>query len=200
MGLVRTTDAATEPVTLVEAKKQVEVATSSTAHDDHLNRLIESERKFVEQYTRRALISQTWRLNLTHFTDRVIALPRPPLTSVTSVKYYDPNGTQQTLVEGTDYRVNTTSNPGAIYFINGGWPPVDIDRLDAVEVIYVAGYASADDVPDTFKEVILNLVAHKFSNRGDSNTHQTFVIPAHIRGMLKSLKLGTWGGFYGVTE
>jgi len=50
------------------------------------------------------------------------------------------------------------------------WPTAIVDRWDAVEVIYVAGYTSARRVPAIAKQAMLLLVGYYFdANRGDND-------------------------------
>ena len=72
---------AIEPVTLDEAKTWLKLDTSDD--DATVIRLIASARQMVEQYTRRALITQTWRLNLVKPPALpFIILPKAPVQQV----------------------------------------------------------------------------------------------------------------------
>ena len=166
MPAVRTVDAATEPITLAEAKAHLRV---DVATDDALiTAMIVAARNVCGQELQRALITQTWRLSEAAFWSPSIDLPWPVLQTVTSVKYYDTNNVQRTLVLDTDYRVDNVSQPGRIVAI-GAWPAT-FDRPYAVEVIYVAGYTNAAAVPQAIKQWLLMQVATMYDNRA---THDT---------------------------
>src|SRR5690554_6904374 len=127
-ALVRVTQPAEEPVTLVEAKTHLRV--DATDEDALISSLIASAREHVEAFQLRALVTQTWRLSLDRFPrGRVIRLPRPPLQSVTSITYTDPGGAQQTL-SNTLYDVDTDSEPGRIVLKDDAdWPDTaDVPR------------------------------------------------------------------------
>jgi uncharacterized phiE125 gp8 family phage protein len=103
----------------------------------------------------RALRPQTWELRLPEFPpyceDEEIRLPHPPLISVTSIKYDDSSGTEQTLVENTDYIVlgvggNSFGSVRPVY--NGSWPSARYIS-DSVRIRYVCGYAEGDNSPPT---------------------------------------------------
>jgi uncharacterized phiE125 gp8 family phage protein len=101
----------------------------------------------------RALRPQTWELRLPEFPycDEEIKLPFPPLTSVTSIKYDDASGTEQTLVAGTDYIVIGTSGNsfGSVLPAYGkSWPSARYIS-GSVRVRYVCGYAAGDNSPPT---------------------------------------------------
>ena len=142
MGLALTTPPAAEPLTTAEAKSHL--AVTSSDDDAYIDALITSARSAIEAATRRALITQTHTLTRRAFGAEQVLLPRPPLQSVTSVKYYPSGGgAQETLAAGTDYRVNTAGTIGSIERVEGtSWPAL-ADRHDAVEIVFVAGYGAA---------------------------------------------------------
>lgn len=76
-------------------------------------------------------------------------LPWPPLRSITSVKYYDTEGAQQTLGAGNYYVESSTNGKGRLAWAADADIPSLEDREDAVEVTFVTGYASVTDVPAT---------------------------------------------------
>lgn len=103
----------------------------------------------------RALSPQTWELRLDRFPAAEIDLPYPPLTELTSVKYDDGAGDEQTLIEDTDYRVFGLGQFGkaSVAPVYGGaWPSARSD-VEAVRIRYVCGYAAAD-MPQTIKSAI----------------------------------------------
>lgn len=119
-------------------------------------------REHVEQMTGRALARQTLELVLDRFPrGPVLPLPRPPLVSVESVKYYDTAGTLQTM-DAADYVVDTGGLPGAIY-AESGWPSTSA-RPGAVVVQYVCGPDTEADPPESCPEPLVQcmrfLVAH----------------------------------------
>lgn len=152
MGLVLTSAPAAEPVSLAEAKLHCKVDGSDD--DTLLTALIVAARRLAEQQTGRALVTQTWKQTFDAFPLAALALERPPLQSVTSVKYYDPAGVQQTLDAGA-YTVHTSSQLGLVAPAAGTcWPSTQV-RLEAVEIVFVAGYGAAAAVPQEVKQWML---------------------------------------------
>jgi uncharacterized phiE125 gp8 family phage protein len=151
-----------EPVTLAEAKLHLRVDHGD--EDALIESLVTSARTHVEHVTSRAFINQTWRLSLDAFPAE-IRLPRPPLSSVTSLQYLDGNGTLQTL-SASSYTVDSDAEPGRVVEAYATtWPSVRND-IRAVRVTYVAGYgATAATVPQPIKQAILLLVGHWYANR-----------------------------------
>lgn len=138
-------------------------ATNTTA-DPLLTAIRKVAREMVEQYTSRALITQTWDF----FTDsflRQIIIPKSPLTSVASLQYMDTDGNYQTL-STDDYEVIADAEPGFIIpALNVYWPST-ARHPHAVKIRFVAGYGDlASDVPQGIKQAILVLCAHLYENR-----------------------------------
>lgn len=152
--------------------------TTNTTEDPKLNALIKTARHKAEELTERALITQTWDWFLDKFPSGNLEVPKPPLDSVTHVKYYDTSGDLQTWDSG-DYDVDTDSAPGRISPAYGESYPTARLINNAVNVRFVAGYGDADDVPQPIKEGILELVAFLYANRGASDDE----IPRYIKEM-----------------
>lgn len=149
---------AVEPVLLTDAKTQL--AIDDTDSDTVLTRRCTSAREWAENFLQGALISQTWELVLDAFPYGPIPIGRPPLQSVTSIKYLDADGVQQTL-DAADYVVDIDSDPGRVYPAYGkSWPSTQSIE-NAVRIRFVAGYGDAGaDVPNPIKEAILIAIGH----------------------------------------
>jgi len=153
-----------QPVTLDEAKKQVEIATSVEYHDDHLQRLIKAATEAAQVRAGRQILTATYRLTLDEFpaeSDSRILVPMPPLQSVSSIAYLDSNGVSQTLAT-TYYRALTDREPGEIILRYGQTWPSTYDEPQAVTINYLAGIADTaaelGDKDEWIKEAILLLV------------------------------------------
>lgn len=162
----RTTDATSEVITTAEAKSHLRVSVDTD--DDLIDDLIKAARQWTENYTRRALLTQTWELTMDGFPDsgEVVYLERSPVASVTSLKYYDTDDTEQTW--GTsNYNIDTNSTPGRISEdVDVSWPSTS-DRKNAVKVTFVAGDTTAASVPLPIKQAMLIHISHNYDNRGD---------------------------------
>lgn len=161
MGLTLKVAPSVEPVTLAEAKLHCKVDT--TDDDALITALIVAARQQAEHRTGRALVTQQWELTLDRFVER-IALPRPALVSVQSVKYLDDNGVQQTLAN-TEYQVVTSELVGFIQSAYGkSWPSCRV-QPDSVVIAYTCGYGAADAVPVSLKSWIKMAVATLYAQR-----------------------------------
>jgi uncharacterized phiE125 gp8 family phage protein len=156
--LALTTPALSEPVSAEELSKHSRIDFSEDA--GYLAGLIAASRQWVEQYTGRQLINATWTLTLDRFPASSFDLPRPPLVSVTSVKYYDSAYVLQTVAVAS-YKVlmfaGPEAPPGKIELAVGYvWPSPVYARPGAVQIALLAGYgATAATVPAQIKHAIL---------------------------------------------
>jgi uncharacterized phiE125 gp8 family phage protein len=150
-----------EPVTLAELKANCRI--DVTDHDDLLTSLLLTAREYLEEVTWRSFITQTWVLRTNAFSDPIY-LPRPPLASITSIKYYDTGGTEQTL--STDvYEAGIYDDIGVARLKYLQCWPACRGHEDDITITYVAGYgATASTVPQPLRHAILLLAGHLFDH------------------------------------
>ncbi|MES2208588.1 MAG: phage head-tail connector protein [Chloroflexota bacterium] len=190
IGVKLVTPPAVEPVSLTEAKARLKVTTD--AEDDDLTALIAECRAQAEDECGRAFVTQTLSLYLDRFPRgaAAIELPRPPLQSVTWVKYYDAAGDLQTM-DAAGYHVAIGGEPGRIVPTadSGYWPVTEAGRPEAVEVRYVAGYGLAAAVPRQATAAILALIADRNANPDGGDR----AIPPAARRQLDALDVRAFG-------
>lgn len=177
-----TTEPTVEPVTLAEAKLHLRGVDHSD-EDNLITSLIKAARQWCEEYQNRAYITQTITWKLDRFP-REFIVPRPKLQSVTSIKYIDADGSEQTL-DSSYYNVDIYSEPARIALAYGqSWPLLRGD-INSVEVIFVAGYGdAANDVPDKTKAAMKLLIAHLYEHREDVSTLRHENIPFGVKSLL----------------
>lgn len=146
-------------VSMEAARRQARA--NGTSLDDEIKEKVQGFTEEAEHETARAFISQTWAETLDRFPAGqrggagAIQLNRSPVASVLSVTFYDAAGVQQAL-HPEDFMVDDKSEPGYIVPAPGKSWPATADRINAVEVQYVAGYGpNADSVPAAIKQYIL---------------------------------------------
>jgi len=218
LTLVRTVEPATEPITLLDARKHCRVDTGD--EDNLLSSLITAARTWCEFFTARSFITQTWRYSADAFpyfdncysppagyglalgsvanpgnsytawiNFAAIRLPKPPLQSVTSIIYDDMNGVATTL-SSTLYRVDTDSEPARLTPAYGQIWPIVRAQTGAVRILYVAGYGAASAVPDPIKHAIRLLVGHWYLNREAVTTTPGSEQPMAVEALLTPYVLG----------
>ena len=103
-----------------------------------------------------------------HISGNEIKIPLPPLQSIVSIDYDDPDGNGQS-VDPADYYVDVASEAAWVVPIAGFNWPTTLDGVNAVRITFVAGYAPPTNSP----------------------TDLTANVPASIKaGML--LMIGSW--------
>jgi uncharacterized phiE125 gp8 family phage protein len=158
-----TPPAAADPLLTVDDVK-LQLRITHGYEDALLTRFIRSSVEFVEMYTQRALVTQTWRLYQDAFKRRPFRLPKSPVQAVTSIKYYNMANVLTTL-DPLTYEVDTVSEPARVRARYGQfWPPT-MPRVNAVEIQFDAGYGAASAVPERFKEAMLVYIADAYANR-----------------------------------
>lgn len=160
-----------EPVTLTEAKDFLRV--TGTDDDDLITSLIVAARTNAESYTRRAFITQTWKLLRDEWPfdktgsskgdpwwdgvrqlpiseirgQEAVIMPLAPLQSITSVITYDDDDSSNTFAT-SNYQVSAYSgdfaNRGRVTLrTSGNGWPAFTRRADGIEIIFIAGYGDA---------------------------------------------------------
>lgn len=154
---------ASEPVSLAEAKLFLRVEHDDD--DDLIAALIAAARVQVEAQTRRALITQTWRLvrDVWPASGCLPILP-VPLREVTAIGVYDADGMIHTL-DVDDFHIDTISAPAILAFERGA--PLAPGRHNAgIEIDIEVGFGdTAEAVPAPLRQAIRFLVAHWYENR-----------------------------------
>jgi uncharacterized phiE125 gp8 family phage protein len=216
------TPPAVEPVSLATAKTHLRIDYDNSAEDALITAFIVAARQYAEKITHRAFFNQTWTLNLDCFPiypwwsgtiqasnprtnwlarygilrGQQILLPKPHLASVTSIKYVDVTGTQQTLSD-TGYYVDNTSEPARLVPMPGlCWPATQTYMPGSVQITYVTGsYGDGTTVntcPQTVCMAILLLVAHFYTNREATSGANLKNIPLGVEALLDTVKFNFW--------
>ncbi|SEN43548.1 head-tail connector protein [Nitrosomonas marina] len=154
------------PVTVAEMRDWLH-ETVSTSQDDVITSNIASAVDLFEGETGRKLITQTLEQTEDNFPE-AINFDFLPVISITSIKYDDDDGTEQTL-SSLDYKLdNSSPNKGWIVPAVGKiWPSTYATAINTVRVQYVAGYGAAAAVPEDIKNWIKAHAADLYHRRGE---------------------------------
>ena len=181
------------PVTLAEIKRHLRVTTDDD--DSLLTDYIASATEYCEDQVpgARSFMSQTWDWKIHFFPGDSFEVPRPPLQSLTHIKYFATNSsTGTTTLSSTNYLVHIPTNmPGQIELHPevGSWPSV-ADRADAVQVRLISGWTIA---PNQVKQAVKLLVGHWYSNREDILVGTiSSNIPHGVTALLGSIGYGSY--------
>jgi uncharacterized phiE125 gp8 family phage protein len=181
MSSILLTPPATEPLSLAQAKLFLRVEHDDD--DDMIAALIAGSRIHVEARTRRALITQSWRLARDAWpADGRIAVLPAPLRALVAARVYQEDGTTQAL-ELDAFTLDKVSAPGVLAFAKGAMPAPG--RLaGGVELDIEVGYGDdAEDVPQPLRQAIRLLVAHWYENRAAAG-ERAALLPADVAALL----------------
>lgn len=178
-----------EPVSLADMKAHLTIDAAFTADDVLIAGMIAAARQDAEDYLGKCLMPQQWLYCLDRFPSysfgnrapsrssydpfgnqtagfdngsQTITIPQPPLRSVESVQYADVATGQMTVLDPSQYQVDTVSTPGRLLpGFNGGWPAT-AGVVNAVQVHFTAGMPA---IPANVKLAIQLRAAAYYANR-----------------------------------
>lgn len=135
----------TEPTGNVVSLDEVVKHLNGVPSEDYgyVQSLIFSAVAAVESITNRKLLTQTWKAYASAwpYTDHFV-LPYGTLQSVSSVKYLDTDGTENT-VTATDYIVDIESDPGRVVLgYNKSWPTEELYPSNPIRIEFTCGYGT----------------------------------------------------------
>lgn len=120
--------------------------------------------EWAEEQTRRAIMQRNYLVVRDQFPTTIWSLPLGYVDSITSVKYLDSDGAEQTWASA-NYVIDNASNHEARLYPKPGFSfPTIGDYLSAARVTLVAGW-SAVNVPYTIREALLLKTASFFDVR-----------------------------------
>lgn len=177
------TGPAAEPVT--EAEAMAHLRLDSEEELALLHGAVRAARYAVENWTGRALISQSWRFVLDAWPGeralpwwdgahagaiggsaaRFIEMPKPPLISVQQVLLFN-DADQQSVFAAANYFADAASTPGRLVLRNTAAAPAPQRAANGLQIDFTCGYGAAPgDVPPPLRQAVLMLTAHYFENR-----------------------------------
>ncbi len=167
------TPPAVEPATVAEAKQYLRVDTD--AEDTVISNLITAARQAVEQYIRKSLITQTWKLVYNTQVSQQVMLPMGPVQSIASVVTTSRDGAQVTL-DSDNYYLNAAK----VYLVFDVTP-----EEHEITITYTAGYgSSASSVPMAIRQGILVYLAAMFDGRESTDMpEKAAALLSHFRAI-----------------
>ena len=167
MGLTLITPPVADPVSVADIKAHLRI--DSALEDALLLRYLQAAMGRLEGrdgWLNRSFITQTWDWTLDAFpTGAFLAVPLPPLQSVSLITYLDADGATQTL-NANAYTVDTRSEPGWIAPAYGTSFPSALPVFNAVTIRFVAGYGNGpSSVPAPIRTALLGMVADIYEHR-----------------------------------
>lgn len=176
MGLQLVTAATSLPVTVEDVIAELfsyeETAENAVIVEQKLREAVD----FIEGQTCQRYIQSTWLQTFNAWPGYdcdgfySFKINLAPLVSISSVKYYNSDGTQTTVSSAYYWTVTTSTPPKIAFKPTFDWPALEVGRPDAIEVRFVAGYASAGAVPPKAKSAVRMLAQYWFEQRQPTST------------------------------
>jgi len=207
-GLTIVTAATANPVSATEFRDYTRI-------DDNVDTalifaIIGAATKFCEEYTNRSFVTQTLRLSLdgiAEYDQRIqdgfytgpfqtfyknfIEIPKPPLISVTSIKFFDDSDTESTWAT-SNYYIDNVSEPARVILRDGGAYPTDLRNANGIQVNYTAGYGAASAVPEAIRVAIMQYALNLYEHRGDTEQNLTQA-PTLVQNLLAPFVIRRYG-------
>lgn len=145
-GLVRVSAPAAEPLTLKETKEFLRI--SHNDDDSRISDMIVTARSLAEQWLKRSLVTQSWKLSFEDDITGTIRLPMGPVQSITSIV---------ATTAGLAQAISDTA-----YVLNAGKDCLVIDSIitgERIDITYLAGYGSVNLIPKPIKMGLLSHIA-----------------------------------------
>lgn len=176
------------PISVAEAKRYSRLTDNS--EDALIEGLIRAAWKVYEEHCDdRCLLRKTWVLYLDRFPIGELRLPKPPLSSVSSIVYVATDGTSTTW-SSSEYLVDAKSEPARITPVFGGLWPTARAQANAVTITFLAGAAAASAVDESDKLAVKMLVDHWAHNRGVAAERELKALPMAYQSLVMARKTG----------
>lgn len=166
------TGPALEPLMLADVKDRLGIPPDEDTQDSLIDYLIQAAREDSEGYMQVSLISRTLEIALPAFAN-TIELPLQPVQSITSIKYIDTAGTEQTL-DPAVYSLDTYHHTHRVVLAyDQAWPSARA-TTNAIKVRYAAGYGdTGDTIPQAIQHAMILMIDNwlKASISQDGNAY-----------------------------
>lgn len=174
-------------VALLEA--ETPIAPPDLAHIERLTESAVAALDGPETKTRRALLTQVWTATFDYFAPE-LPLRLPPVQSIISVKYRDPDGVLQTF-GASRYKLHGAASwdPVVSPAYGENWPEIASTPC-AVIVEFTAGYGdTAADVPAPLLQAIRQLVAEWYETREGLAWSSPAELPHGVRDLVQPFRI-----------
>jgi uncharacterized phiE125 gp8 family phage protein len=178
-----------EPISAADVAEYIRV--DDLAEDQLLlNGMITAARQYLEQYLSRPIATQTLEEALTGWADPIVL--DSSLQSVTSIKYLDLNGVEQTLASN-QYLVDTYSEPAQITPAYNVKYPELYAVPNNVKIRYVAGYTSGgspdlNPMPKPLRFAMMLIIGDLYANR-EAGGDKPYQINPTVESLLQFYRL-----------
>lgn len=171
------------PLSLEQVKRHLALPVNDGGHDAQLLDLMAFVRDQWEADTSEVVMASTFTQTYECFHEE-FELLRRPVSSITHLKYYDTNNSLTTW-SSSNYRLNNAEVHPEVCVDSLATIPTVYARPDAVIITYVAGLATAAEVPPTTRQALLMALSHAFEHRGIVHAGQWNETPKGYESLVK---------------
>ncbi|HEY0301746.1 MAG TPA: head-tail connector protein [Rhizomicrobium sp.] len=185
MSSILLTAPAVEPLSLAEARAFLRV--EHAADDDVIGALVSASRIHIEAQTRRALVTQDWRITLDAWpADGRLPVRPAPLQELTAAHVLDAAG----VAHAVDIQ-SFVADRSASELAFAPWALASPGRLAAGIALDVrVGYGdAAADVPEPLRQAVRLLVAHWYENRGLAAVGTVTILPTTVAALIAPYRM-----------
>ena len=144
-----------DAVDLSDLRVHLKIPSNVTAEDDLIRSYLRAAGNYFETCTNIVISESTWEGYLDGWPSLdLITINKNPLASITKIEYYNADNVL-TLLPTADYIVDTTDYPCRIQLEE---KPSLYNRIGAVKITFVSGFASMAAVDERIKQAVRILV------------------------------------------
>ena len=218
-GIKVVTETNVLPVTLNEIKQTLRIDPDNFDQDAELIMMLKTSIKTLEEYTGRSFITKTFDFALDRIpyaqddkliegfstgafmekTQNHIFIPKSPVVSIGSFKYFNDSDTETTYAS-SNYYLDNFSHPAKIVLRRSQTLP-DVASLrvaNAFIIRFDAGYgAAAKDVPEAIKRAIALYTSHLYENRELYIEQRQIPVPMTLATILQPYRVVRFSNIIG---
>lgn len=161
--LVLQTAAAVEPISLAEAKTHLRI--TGTDDDTYLARLIDVAIATLQQRYWTQICTATFDQYFDNWPSDHFLLRKHPVLAVSTVKYTDQDGSEQTVSTDTWEQADEDGRGIVRLKYNQVWPSDCRGHEDDIVIRYTAGYGDESVTPEPIKQALLLIVTDLYTFR-----------------------------------
>jgi len=176
---------------LEEIKNYLKISLDMLDDDALLTRITLGVLRYIEQYTKRTILTKDFLTYRDNFNYRYIELKRSPFQSLEVFSYTDLTGVVQT-VDPSLYYTTFETDYSKIIVTPGEILPTDVAcKLQSIQIQFKAGYGdTVDDIPLDILLAMYQLIADLYNNRGDCSVSSSSSAACSCSGLLNSTSKG----------
>ena len=175
---------ASEPLSVADATEQVKADASDATDQAYILALTKAARAHVESWTGLKLVTQTVRLRRRDFEADML-LPIAPVQSISSVKYLDTAGAEQTLATTVWDAVLYGKEPRVYLAHQQTWPSL-YTSPEAVTITAVVGFTT---LPEEIGHALKLLVSSWYDQRAGTSEKMIAETPHAVAALLSNWRL-----------